>query len=285
MTIITMRRGQSKIISTGDKSPVKIGIHKNMPPGEARDFLPEQHFLLLNISRGDKYVQKRGGRLVENIKPAGEIVLATAGEDSYWRWNWEKTFLQILVKSDFIKTVALECDTKERMIELRDCFGRMDDSLWQIARSLHRETQQPGIGGRLLVESLNHQLAVHLLRDYAVWQPPKTRSYGLSPSVLRKVIELMQERLTESVSLAELAAVADLSSHYFIRQFRTATGLPPYRYFVKLRLEKAKELIETGNLSLSEIAHSTGFSDQPHLTRHFQKHFGLSPGQFGKKTK
>lgn len=93
----------------------------------------------------------------------------------------------------------------------------------------------------------------------------------------------MRERLTESISLAELAAVAGLSSYHFARQFRAATGLPPYRYFVKFRLEKAKELIETGNLSLSEIAHQTGFSDQPHLTRHFRQHYAASPGEVSKK--
>jgi AraC family transcriptional regulator len=273
----------TKKIALSDTSPVKIGLHQNIPPGETQNFFPEQHFLLLNLTRGDKYVQKRGGRLVESIRPAGEIVLATAGEDSYWRWSWTKTFFDLHVESEFIKSVALGCDIKERMIELRDCFGRTDDTLLQIARSLHRETQKPGIGGRLLIESLNQELAVHLLRHYAVWQTPEARSFGLSPRVLRKVVELMLERIDGTVSLAELAAVADLSPHHFIRQFRAATGSPPYRYFVRLRLEKAKELIEAGNQSLSEVAHSMGVSDQPHLTRHFQKHFGYSPGEISKR--
>lgn len=133
-------------MAMSDKSPVKIGLHQSIPPGETTDFLPEQHFLCFSLTSGDKYVQKRGGRLVESIKPAGEVVLATAGEDSYWRWNWTKSILPVIVEANFIKNVALECDMKERMVELRDCFGRRDDALLGIARSLHQETQKSDIG-------------------------------------------------------------------------------------------------------------------------------------------
>ena len=274
---------KSGLLTKTPASPLKIGVYQNIPPGEAEHLFPDRHFLMFNLSRGDRYVQKRGGHLVEGIKPAGEVVLSPAGEDSYWRWNWTKTILDILVDASFIKNVGIESGLKERMIELRSCFGRTDDYLLQTARNLYRETQRPGIGGRLLIESLTNQLAVHLLRNYAVWQPLEARSYGLSPPVLQRVIELMRERLTKSVSLAELAAAANLSAYHFTRQFRKATGFPPYRYFTILRLEKAKELIQTGNISLAEVALSLGFSDQPHLTRHFRRHFGVSPGEISKK--
>jgi AraC family transcriptional regulator len=107
------------------------------------------------------------------------------------------------------------------------------------------------------------------------------RDGALPRGRLRAVVEFIEEHLNASPTLEELAAVARLSVYHFARQFKAATGLPPYQYVILRRVERAKQLLqaETG-LSLAEVAVHAGFSDQSHLSHHFKRLVGVTPGQF-----
>ena len=79
-----------------------------------------------------------------------------------------------------------------------------------------------------------------------------------------------------------MAAVAHLSAYHFARQFKAATGLPPHRYVIARRVERAKQLLHAGtDLSLAEVALRAGFSDQSQFCQHFKRLVGVTPGQFG----
>ena len=78
-----------------------------------------------------------------------------------------------------------------------------------------------------------------------------------------------------------MAAAARLSAYHFARQFKAATGLPPQRYVIAHRVERAKHLLREGtDLSLAEIAARAGFSDQSQFCQHFKRLVGVTPGQF-----
>jgi AraC family transcriptional regulator len=79
----------------------------------------------------------------------------------------------------------------------------------------------------------------------------------------------------------QIAAVAHFSPSHFARQFKTATGLPPYQDVIRRRVERARRLLpaET-DLSLAEVALHAGFSDQSRFCRHFKRLVGVTPGQF-----
>jgi AraC family transcriptional regulator len=78
-----------------------------------------------------------------------------------------------------------------------------------------------------------------------------------------------------------MAAVARLSAYHFARQFKAATGLPPYQYVLLRRVERAKQLLQGGgDFSLAEVAACAGFSDQSQFCRHFKRLVGVTPGQF-----
>jgi AraC-like DNA-binding protein len=61
--------------------------------------------------------------------------------------------------------------------------------------------------------------------------------------------------------------------------FTRQTGMPPHSYQTQLRINHAKVLLRDGH-SLAEIASITGFADQSHLTRHFHRYVGVSPGRY-----
>ncbi len=117
------------------------------------------------------------------------------------------------------------------------------------------------------------------------WRPasPRTggparspeRSSALSSSTSRHTLDL------RPVTLEQMAAIARLSPNYFASQFQRATGLPPHQYVIARRVERAKQLLQTGcDLSLAEVAAHAGFSDQSQFSHHFKRLVGLTPRQF-----
>lgn len=95
----------------------------------------------------------------------------------------------------------------------------------------------------------------------------------------RLIREYIDANYTRNLSLAELAAVARLSPFHLNRIFRAAIGLPPHRYLEQVRVRRARALLG-GDRSLSWIALEAGFVDQPHFTRHFKRHLGVTPGEY-----
>ena len=108
---------------------------------------------------------------------------------------------------------------------------------------------------------------------------PQTHG-GLSAGAKRRIREYMELHLGESIDLSVLAGVAGLSVHHFARQFKQSIGVTPHYYLTQKRVERAQEMLAQTNLSLSEIAYATGFSDQSHLARHFRHMLGTTPREF-----
>jgi AraC-like DNA-binding protein len=72
-----------------------------------------------------------------------------------------------------------------------------------------------------------------------------------------------------------------MSAFHLVRQFRRYYGVPPYRYLELVRVERAKLLLRSG-ARISHVAFATGFSDQSHLTRHFKRVLGVTPGSYAR---
>lgn len=93
---------------------------------------------------------------------------------------------------------------------------------------------------------------------------------------LKMVIELFNDRMEENLSLDEVASYVSCTPYYLIRFFKKATGLTPHAYLIQLRLERAKNLLSTGN-DVADTAIQTGFNDQSHLYKYFEGRYGLTP--------
>jgi AraC-like DNA-binding protein len=93
----------------------------------------------------------------------------------------------------------------------------------------------------------------------------------------------IHESLEEPLSLETLEAAAGRDRWSLSRDFRLAFGTSPYRYLVLRRLDRAKSLMR-GGASLAGVAAEVGFADQAHMTRHFRKAFGVTPGHWLKLT-
>jgi AraC family transcriptional regulator len=106
----------------------------------------------------------------------------------------------------------------------------------------------------------------------------KEQRGGLSAWQLRRATSYLTARVGEPASVAEVAARLGLSPSQFSRAFKASTGVPPYRWQLNFRIAKAQELLRYGGFPLAQIALATGFTEQSHFTRVFQKIVGASPG-------
>ncbi|RUO33823.1 helix-turn-helix domain-containing protein [Aliidiomarina soli] len=141
--------------------------------------------------------------------------------------------------------------------------------------------QEEGAPSRLLARAAGCEILAELCR---LNEAPFTQTTGgLAPWAKRRCQELLRARLSEDISLDELAAEAQLSPFHFTRMFKQSFGVPPRVYLTQLRMERACELLEQTDLSITEVAVEVGYSSNQVLARVFSKHLHMSPSDYRKK--
>jgi len=100
---------------------------------------------------------------------------------------------------------------------------------------------------------------------------------GTARSSLNDARVFMDAHLDAPLDLAQIAARANYSPYHFIRAFRKAFHETPHQYLIRKRLEKAKELLATTNLPVTEICFAVGFESLGSFSALFQKRVGWAP--------
>jgi AraC-like DNA-binding protein len=107
-----------------------------------------------------------------------------------------------------------------------------------------------------------------------------TENVKVIPSRIMEAINHIQTNLSESLSVEELAARANLSTDHFSRSFYQHTGQRPLQFIQQKRIERAQFLILTSNYSFAEIAEQTGFESLSYFARVFKGTTGQTPGTY-----
>jgi AraC family transcriptional regulator len=94
---------------------------------------------------------------------------------------------------------------------------------------------------------------------------------------IKRAVDYIEANLGESVTLAGIAEATGLTRMHFAAQFRAATGIRPHEYLLRKRIERARDLLLTSELSLVEVALSVGFQTQAHFTTVFKRFVGETP--------
>lgn len=158
-------------------------------------------------------------------------------------------------------------------------FGHPDPVIHNLALAMIARTKMLGEEvDSLFADWIALAFHAHVVRAYGEGPEPKPWRSGLTPRRLRQVCEWMIERLADPLSIPEIAAQIDMAPGHFARAFRQATGEPPHQWLMRRRIERAKELLRSQDLTLAEIALVCGFVDQSHLTRVFSRREKLPPG-------
>jgi hypothetical protein len=139
-------------------------------------------------------------------------------------------------------------------------YGRVfySSAIRSTFRRLWSLCEEEGAPSRLLARAAGCEILAELCRlGGAPFTPTKG---GLAPWAERRCLDLMKARLSEDIGLEDLAAEARLSPFHFARMFKQSLGVPPRVYLTRLRVEKACDLLERTDLSVTEIALGVGYS-------------------------
>ncbi len=165
--------------------------------------------------------------------------------------------------------------------ELKPRLFFFDRDLWETALKLKAQVEQPAAGNRLYAEALGNVMAHELMRlDNGAVPAKQNVRGGLAGWQQKKLAEYIEEHLAEDISLPALAEIAGLSPFHFARAFKQSFGVPPHRYLVSRRIEKAKNLLATPALPVTQIGLDLGFGEASSFTTAFRKHAGLTPTEY-----
>ena len=104
-------------------------------------------------------------------------------------------------------------------------------------------------------------------------------SHALGDPQLRLLRDYLMATLDARHTLEDLGQVVGLTRFAFLRQFKQRTGITPYAWLKRLRLEQGKKLLADGQ-GISDVALAVGFFDQSHFHHGFRQAYGLTPAQF-----
>jgi AraC family transcriptional regulator len=166
------------------------------------------------------------------------------------------------------------------LVETDDSVLRHLGSSFLLALEHPRETSRP------FVEHLALALQTHLARSYygIALTHDAVETRGRVSWQEQTAINAMPDDMSCGFELAEVATKCRMSVKRFRREFRRHTGQTPHGWLTHRRIARARDLLQTDDLPLSEIALRCGFSDQSHFTRVFAQVTGRTPGAWRRAT-
>ncbi|MGW2643085.1 AraC family transcriptional regulator [Streptomyces sp. NPDC001348] len=153
-------------------------------------------------------------------------------------------------------------DLRDPVLRLR--VGQLHSALARPGDELEAESRLTLVGERL---------QDHLRRGSEV------RRALRCPGLVRELRELLDARVVAGVSLEEAAGLLHAHPAHLVRAFSGAYGIAPHQYLMSRRVDRARRLLLDG-LPPGEVAAVAGFYDQAHLTRHFRRLVGVTPGRY-----
>lgn len=249
----------------------------DLPAAEMLEYSLAQYAIGINIGQGFELERVLEGNLEKGFVPPGGSCLCPSYYHQAYRWDRRNQIIYLNLTPKLLSLNAIELLETDR-VELIPHFAIQDQLIYQIGLALQAELLSQGSSSRLYAETMANALAVHLLRHYSTQGYRTIGCYGGLPQhKLRLVTDYINDYLECELSLNELAAIAQLSQYHFCRVFKQATGLKPHQYLVQQRVERAKQLLKQGEMSIAEVAIACGFTHQSHLHRHFKRLTGVTP--------
>lgn len=282
---IASLRPESVVLSSRPLGWKALNFERREVGPSSRD-LPHgvsEHLVFVSLG-GGRLTRESNGEVVHHELTPGYVAVLPSGHPVRWSWNSNISFSVLSLDPAFVEEVAQSAfGLAPEEVELGFAERQQDPAISTMIGALAREAVRADSGSRVYAEALARILAVHLLRNYARHpvNAPGAEPAGETPRAVSRAIAYIQENYARDVGLADIAEAAHMSPFHLTRLFKRATGVAPYQYLIQLRVNSARALLAAGagRRSLAEVASAVGFSDQSHLSRHFKRLLGMTPGQ------
>jgi AraC family transcriptional regulator len=209
-----------------------------------------------------------------------KLVFVPAGH-SFHDWHEPRTLSRVVFFYLDPAQHAIGPQTGLSSLSLTPRLFFEDRPLMETALKLAALIETGGLVHRPYVEALGIVLAHELMRMHSGRETAAARVHGgLAAWQRRKAIAYIEEHLAEPISLAALAQLVGLSSCYFCRAFRRSFGMPPQRYQLSQRIERAKTLLARHAASVTDVSHTVGYNDTSAFCTAFRRITGLTPNAY-----
>jgi AraC family transcriptional regulator len=239
-----------------------------------------ENFVHVVLRGSVKYEVLTRGKTFQFCATPGTTFILPQGTIDELRWKGPTHRIAVAIHPSLL-TNAMDEAAYRSDVELTEHWNLTDPHIMAVLLAMTTDLKEGSPAGRLYGESLANALAVYLLNRYAVHRHTSAAYRGGLPVYrLRRVLDYIGDKLSGDLSLAQLAAVAGMSPHYFAELFRMSTGQAPHQYVLLQRIEQAKQGLLIPGRSVIEVGLDAGFQNPSHFARVFRKFVGTSPSRF-----
>lgn len=209
---------------------------------------------------------------------SGAVLLGEAGyldgADATIHWGYVRTLLNNYpkVRVNLDRSLVMSGEA-QRIVMAGGGTSWQDLALWLIARFVSAEEAM-------------RVARIYMLQWHDLGQTPFASLLGRSQAddaSIRECQDWLAENYNTASPVAEMISRSGLAERTFARRFARATGLSPLDYVHALRLEEAKQMLETGPQSVEAIAEEIGYEDSSFFSRLFRRKVGLTPAQYRRR--
>jgi AraC family transcriptional regulator len=242
--------------------------------------LATDHLLMLCLKPAITWASERDKTLNQITLSAGQVGFNSRWVPTSVRSHGPTSQLWVRVADSTLMGVTHN-STKNGRLEFLPTPVIVDDRLTNLLYALESERKRGYPAGSLYIDGIELALATMLVHSYSVFPQKSPRTHGgLGSLRIRQTVEFMYANLDRPPTLRALAKCARLCPSQFSAQFRASTGVTPTRYMLRLRIERAKQLLRSSRLSVLEIGMTVGFDNQQHFATVFRRLAGISPSVY-----
>jgi len=270
----------SRRIASGPGVAVEI-VHDNRRGRIDYRYCSSRHMLVVH----ERGVRHDGCTLIEGMAKStlrdcgGKLVFVPAGR-KYHDWHEPRTLSRVVFFYFNPIQLAISPLGYSRMSPSPRIFFE-DSAIMQTALKLAMLIEGGDSDHRQYLEALGVVLSHELVRINETTQRAELRpSGGLAAWQRRKAVAYIEEHLAEPILLEALARLVGLSASYFCRAFRQSLGMPPRRYQLSQRIERAKTLLAKRAGSVTDISLTVGYNDTSSFCTAFRRATGLTPSAY-----
>lgn len=242
-------------------------------------------FFWLSMGLKDTEVRRNiSGRDELAILPACSISLAEPLTSVDCLIGNETEAVHVFIRPELLHEVASELfEIDADQVSLLPVFGEMSASLSWLLRSIKKSLAEPANHSKLKIDYMSRALCADLLTKYSVKSTTPISAEqlsGLTSRQVRRLDDYIIEHLYRDIQINELASLCAMGRTTFHQRFKTTIHMTPHQYVMRLRVEKAKEMLGASVLPLADIGFACGFADQAHFATLFKRLAGTTPASF-----
>lgn len=241
-------------------------------------YVEEYHFVIcfstppLTTIRGGKYKFARGSLIC--LAPGDDILVHAPEQPLLVK------YMTICVNPRYMQNVHLQTGGKG-VLQFSSLDGQYSYLLLEALEALIHEVVTYGATNPLMMASLENRVAIQLLRDSRAEFFNSRQEQHVHESV-KRALKYIETYYASNITIDDICGSIYISPPYLQKLFVKHVGKTPHQYIMECRHQKAKELLETTNISVEEVARQCGFVNHAHFSTTFKKMQGVSPLAFRK---